>query len=160
MRFPPALYTLDLAQRALALVRPILEDLVEARRLWEEALDRFALPPRQDWWDRADPQVEELSRTYERLEGFRRELESLGLCVLGEKRGEVGFPARLEGRLVLLSWRLGERGIQGWRPFRLSLGEKGPWYPLSESPACTAWIQDDWAGPGEEFPGDQDLPLL
>ena len=145
------IYSLELAQRALALVRPIVEDLVEARSRWDAAIEDLVFPAGGEWRDPLDPGLAELSRLHDEIDGYRWELEELGLQVLDYRFGEVGFPARLEGRLVLLSWRLGEEEIRGWRPLLLSQGEKGPWYPLSSSPACKAWVQEDWEGPPEPF---------
>ncbi len=159
MKFEPRVYSMDLAQKALALVRPIVEDLVRARILWEETMEGLALPAGRAWWESPGSQAETLSRLFDRRRGYRRELEALGVHLLDEKEGEVGFPALLEDRLVLLSWRLGEERIQGWRPFFFSSDERGPWFPLSSSPTCLARAGEDWEDLPEILPEEGDFPL-
>ncbi|GEM_PF-3713287 len=160
MILDPRIYSLELAQRALALVRPIVEDLVRARTLWEEAMEGLGVPAGHAWGGDRDSRVETLSRLYDRRMGYRLELEALGVLLLDEREGEVGFPARLEGRLVLLSWKLGDERIQGWRPLFPSRDEKGPWYPLSSSPACKACAHEGGEDLSDFFLDEGDFPLL
>ncbi len=162
MNLDTRLYSLDLAHRALALVRPIVEDLVRARILWEEAMEGLAFPAGGAWGDPMDAGVKALSRLYDRRMGYRRELEDLGVHLLDERQGEVGFPSRLGGRLVLLSWMLGDERIEGWRPLSFFHEEKGPWFPLSSSPECKARTEEGWDETPEFFPDPEegDFPLL
>ena len=112
------LFSVDQANRTLPLVRKIVEDVVRQNRCWRERLlelDLIASTARAD-----DPRtrVEELERDVQSLareiEGYQRELEALGIQLKDPLLGLVDFPSEMNGRQVLLCWRLGEPEVQFW----------------------------------------------
>ena len=115
------IYSLELAHKALALVRPILEDLVEARSRLDRFLEGLSFPADPEGGEDSLEFLDSLAELYGEVEGFRRELEDLGLSVLDERQGVVVFLSSLRERPIsLFSWRLGEAAIQkmlDW-PFR------------------------------------------
>lgn len=112
------LFTPEHANRTLPLVRKIVEDIVQEHRRWRETileLDLVASTARStEPRDRSD----ELERTAQALareiDGYQRELEALGIQLKDKRLGLVDFPSEMNGRHVLLCWRLGEAEVQYW----------------------------------------------
>jgi hypothetical protein len=111
-------FTVDLANRMLPLVRRIVEDIVHTYARWEErvrAAERAAVSARAD---SSGPEAEALQCEIDALardiDGFRAELTALGVQLVNHRRGQVDFPAELDGRPVLLCWQLGEASVQYW----------------------------------------------
>jgi hypothetical protein len=102
-RMTEKLYTPAKANRALPLVRGIVADILErSARL----RGRSTLSPDPG----ADPEVRELRAE---IRDLLDELESLG-CEFKDPGFDVGlvdFPARIDGRLVLLCWRSDEPSV-------------------------------------------------
>ncbi|MEO8561930.1 MAG: DUF2203 domain-containing protein [bacterium] len=112
------LFTVDQANRTLPLVRRIVEDVVSEQRRWHETiaeLDVIAVEARTDL---PDPRIVALERQVNRIAGeidvFQAELESLGIQLKDRRIGLIDFPSELDGRRVLLCWRLGEPSVQFW----------------------------------------------
>jgi hypothetical protein len=68
--------------------------------------------------DLPDPRMVALERKAKQiadeLDTFEAELESLGIQLKDRRVGLVDFPSELDGRRVLLCWRLGEPSVQFW----------------------------------------------
>ena len=111
-------FTVDLANRTLPLVRRIVEDVVAGQRRWQETmaeLDVLAVEARTDL---PDPRIVALEKRAQQLadelDAFEAELESLGIQLKDRRIGLVDFPSELDGRRVLLCWRLDEPSVQFW----------------------------------------------
>jgi hypothetical protein len=112
------LFTVDQANRTLPLVRRIVEDVVSEQRRWQETtaeLDVISVEARTEL---PDPRILALERQANRIAGeidvFQAELESLGIQLKDRRIGLIDFPSELDGRRVLLCWRLGEPSVQFW----------------------------------------------
>jgi hypothetical protein len=114
------LLNLTTARRMLPLVRQILADLGEAR----QQLAR--LQPEQDRLDRQRHTLSwpERSRRYQlreeiaagesALQQARSELEGLGVVLVNDEEGWVGFPTVVNGRRAYFSWKPGEEALRFW----------------------------------------------
>lgn len=115
---PPRYFTLDEANRMLARLRPIVEQMVEHRRrlqaaqaLRAELAERAGsnggdLTPA----DFADVEQElELETTA--LAVCVEQIQSEGAQVKDLERGLLDFPSQREGEEILLCWELGEDSI-------------------------------------------------
>ena len=112
------LFTVDYANRTLPLVRRIVEDVVRENQRWQETiaeLDAVVVEARSDI---PDPRLVALERRAQdiarEIDTFQTELESLGIQLKDRRIGLVDFPSELDGRRVLLCWRLGEPAVQYW----------------------------------------------
>jgi len=113
------------ARHALEQVRPIAERLCAIYRELEKsapgsvASDQRVEP---DYFDRV-----------RRLHVALGRLDRLGVMIKDLRRGLVDFPARRDGRDVLLCWRVGEPGLSWWHEYqdgfggRKPLDDDGPW---------------------------------
>jgi hypothetical protein len=114
-------WTLTQANNALALVRPIVADLVGLANDLRERKDRLARlqPPKRG--SIAEAYQEELQhahadseRDQEKLLEYKQELEDLGVDLKDWYMGLVDFPSWLGNREVCLCWRLGEPDVSYW----------------------------------------------
>jgi hypothetical protein len=112
------LFTVDLANRTLPLVRRIAEDVVAGQRRWQETMAELDVISVEARSDLPDPGMAALERKAKQiadeLDTFEAELESLGIQLKDRRVGLVDFPSELDGRRVLLCWRLGEPSVQFW----------------------------------------------
>lgn len=113
-------FDLTTAKRMLPLVSRIVHDIQESRSLLNrlqpehDRLDRH----RRDlsWPERQRRYVvqEEMVAIERRLRENMTELNDLGLTLLPESEGEVGFPTQLNGRSAFYLWRDGEKDVTNW----------------------------------------------
>jgi hypothetical protein len=112
------LFTVEQANRTLPLVRKIVEDVVQQHRRWREAileLDLVASSLRaDDPGDRATALERAVQALAREIDGYKREIEDLGIQLKDPRLGLVDFPSEMGGRTVLLCWRLGEPEVQYW----------------------------------------------
>ena len=127
------LFTVDQANRTLPLVRRIVEDIVREFRLWEEGLAELDLTVPGARPDLADPRAIALERKIERiardLDGFQAEVEAIGIQLKDRRTGLIDFPSELDGRPVLLCWRLGEPTVQFWHDANSGFAGRQPLSP-------------------------------
>lgn len=103
-------FTPGQADRALILVRRIVADIVRRyARLGDlqEALDRAAGVA-------GEAVRAELLATIEHLQTHLEELDEIGVELVDWSRGIVNFPAKVDGRCVLLCWEPGQERISYW----------------------------------------------
>ena len=117
------LFTVESANRALVLVRRIVQDIVT------RYAELMALRTRREELENevgADRRLADLQDTHqsliESLNALSEELTDIGV-ELKDWSGLVDFPALHEGRRVLLCWRLGEPTVAHWH--ELDGGFKG-----------------------------------
>ncbi|HEY2025934.1 MAG TPA: DUF2203 domain-containing protein [Gemmatimonadaceae bacterium] len=112
------LFTVEEANRTLPLVRRIVEDVVREHRRWQEAIVELDLLATAARADEPDPRATALEREIQsiarEIDAFQEELSKLGIQLKDRRIGLIDFPSRLEGRRVLLCWRLGEPSVQFW----------------------------------------------
>jgi len=112
------LFTVDHANRTLPLVRRIVEDVVREHQRWQETISELDVLVVEARSDLPDPRIVALERRAQdiarEIDAFQTELESLGIQLKDRRIGLVDFPSELDGRRVLLCWRLGEPSVQFW----------------------------------------------
>lgn len=120
---PRTLFTVASANKALPLVRAIVQDIVEfyvdvrEREQRLNALRRGSTskPQSDDPYSEEVEQIRtELEKDVEKLEGFVEELTELGVEFKDPVMGLVDFPANLNGQDVYLCWKLGEDHVGFW----------------------------------------------
>jgi hypothetical protein len=127
------LFTVEQANRTLPLVRRIVEDVVRVHRLWEESmveLDLVATGHQADLPASRTPRLErQLQSLARELDGFQGELETLGIQLKDRRIGLIDFPSDMDGRIVLLCWRLGEASVQYWHDMEAGFAGRQPLSP-------------------------------
>lgn len=112
------LFTVDHANRTLPLVRRIVEDIVREHQAWQDAIVELDLLVSGARADHPDPRAAALERQIQAIardiDQFQSELEALGIQLKDRQIGLIDFPSEMDGRRVLLCWRLGESTVQYW----------------------------------------------
>ncbi|MBI3821610.1 MAG: DUF2203 family protein [Planctomycetes bacterium] len=113
--------SLKTVHKMLPLVQQIAQDIVDSHAAMsrlhpeEERLDRdrhsLDWPGRQRRYEIK----EDLARADKSLEVAHAELRDLGVNVLDDLLGRVGFPTLVNNRRAYFSWVLGEDGLHTWR---------------------------------------------
>ena len=127
------LVTVDHANRTRPLVRRIVEDIVREHRAWQEAIVELDLLVSGVRADLPDPRATALERRIQAIardiEQFQGELESLGIQLKDRRIGLIDFPSEMDGRRVLLCWRLGESSVQYWHDEQTGYAGRQPLSP-------------------------------
>ena len=118
---PARLFTIEQANAMLPLVRAITSDLANLARDVVERRHRLALLTTGRELKKGDPYSDELAQIEkdlqldgQRLVDYMTELKELGVEPKGAVEGLVDFPAEMDGRIVLLCWKLGEPEVLHW----------------------------------------------
>lgn len=126
-------FTVEQANRTLPLVRRIVEDVVQQHRLWREKileLDLVASTVKPgEGRDRAEELERDAQALAREIDGFQRELEELGIQLKDRRLGLVDFPSEMNGRRILLCWRLGEPEVQFWHEVDAGYAGRQPLSP-------------------------------
>lgn len=127
------LFTVDHANRTLPLVRRIVEDIVREHRRWQEAIVELDLIVSGVRADLPDPRAVALEREIQAIahdiDQFQGELEALGIQLKDRRIGLIDFPSEMDGRRVLLCWRLGEASVQFWHDEQTGYAGRQPLSP-------------------------------
>jgi hypothetical protein len=127
------LFTVDHANRTLPLVRRIVEDVVREHRRWQEAIVELDLLVSGVRVDLPDPRATALEREIQSIardiDQCQNELESLGIQLKDRRIGLIDFPSEMDGRQVLLCWRLGEPSVQYWHDEQSGYAGRQPLSP-------------------------------
>ena len=127
------LFTVDHANRTLPLVRRIVEDIVREHRRWQEAIVELDLLVSGARADLPDPRAVALEREVQTIardiDLFQGELEALGIQLKDRRIGLIDFPSEMDGRRVLLCWRLGEPSVQYWHDEQSGYAGRQPLSP-------------------------------
>ena len=114
-------FTVEEANKTLPLVRVIADDYVRLQRDVAERSDRLAeiTAHREQgtadvYSDELEVAVRKLKKDSLRLDELVAEFRQLGVQPFGQD-GVVEFPTEMFGRLVLLSWKIGENEVVYWR---------------------------------------------
>jgi hypothetical protein len=124
-------FTIEQANRALPLVRRIVQDIVDEYARWQEmmkSLDVLAASSVRGNSDiaRLQQDIQQAART---IDGYVRELTELGIAVKGMDVGLVDFPGEIGGRRVYLCWRLGEPAVSHWHELDAGFAGRRPLAP-------------------------------
>jgi hypothetical protein len=127
------LFTVDQANRTLPLVRRIVEDVVREHARHAEKLVELDILTSAAPSGLPDPRATALQREIQaiarELEAFDRELRGLGIQMKDPRMGLIDFPSNLDGRRVLLCWRLGEPSVQFWHDESAGFAGRQPLAP-------------------------------
>lgn len=119
-------FTLEEAQRALALVRRIVADIVaEYPHLLElqemlEGIQQFGPVTEIRQLQR------QIAASVSKLQDYAGELDEIGVEIRDFTRGVVDFSAIQDGREIKLCWRFGEPQIRHWHEVGAGVEDRKP----------------------------------
>ncbi len=114
------------ANRSLTLVRRIVADIAREYAQLRELHARCREYDVQGDAARAEQMRERYAAVTDHLSALREELEEIGCELKDYASGLVDFPARLDGRDVLLCWRMGEEQVSHWHELHAGFGGRQP----------------------------------
>jgi len=128
------LFTVEKANRALPLVRRIVDDIVAEHPRWKDLVARYELLAAGARPETGEPaEMKELRKRInevaERISGFVEELEQIGCQLKGVEEGLVDFYGLHEGRVVCLCWRRGEEAVTHWHELDAGFAGRQPITP-------------------------------
>jgi len=126
-----ATFTTADANRALPLVRSIVEDLVaDYAKMRDADRERRALEVESAGSAASARQIEalktEAAERRTRVEGYLKELNDLGIEVKDPERGLVDFPGERNGQPIYLCWQLGEAAVSHWHAVDKGFADRRP----------------------------------
>lgn len=111
-------WTPERANKALPLIRRIVDDLVRQYAIWQDLVNQFEVASLRSTAQQSDPEADRLAREVQRaardIQGFVAELTSLGVEVKSMETGLLDFPGEREGRIVYYCWQRGETSVSHW----------------------------------------------
>ncbi|MFO0888164.1 MAG: DUF2203 domain-containing protein [Isosphaeraceae bacterium] len=117
----PRYFSVEQANKALPLVKVIVEDIVRQSRLVDSLQQRLTRVLRERRRPSEDLYSEELKQSQseleveeEKLQGYVDELRKLGVELKSDEIGLCDFRSLRDGREVYLCWKLGEPEVQFW----------------------------------------------
>jgi len=127
-------FTIEQANRALPLVRRIVQDIVAEHPGWKDLVARYELAAAgaRPEWGESPEQLKlrgEIDAVARRINGYVDELAAVGCLLKGFEDGLVDFYGYQEGRLVFLCWRLGEERVAHWHDLDAGFGGRRPIAP-------------------------------
>ncbi|HKJ93134.1 MAG TPA: DUF2203 domain-containing protein [Longimicrobiales bacterium] len=129
----PRYFTLEQANRTLPLVRRIVEDIVRMYPDVQRKLAKLREMADQDSNPALERDMEALRDVLEHdsdeLNRYLRELDQIGCQFKGFEEGLVDFHAWMDGRPVLLCWKLGEDRIEWWHELDAGYAGRQPLTP-------------------------------
>lgn len=136
----PRLFTVDAANRTLPLVSAILADL---NPLWgevtgtqkriEHLIDSRGLEEGNPYSDELAAVKQSLDAKSTRIDALIDELRDLGVEFKGGSHPHACFPSMLDGKLVYLSWQLGEPEVAFWLDLDEAFTERKSLLPAATS---------------------------
>jgi len=115
-------FTLDEAQALLPVLESLLRTAINAKKVMEQVESEQQAVARRIFLNGGTylDVVQLARRKAERMKAEQRakdalaEIDSIGVQVKDLDIGLLDFPCQVEGRIVLLCWKLGEKSITHW----------------------------------------------
>jgi hypothetical protein len=108
------IFTVEMAQRALPLVRRVVIDIVRQYFMLVEVQKDYQEQLRHGPSEALEAARDRRQAVAHRLSELTDELDSIGCELKDYEVGLVDFPAVMDGREVYLCWKLGEETIDYW----------------------------------------------
>ncbi|MGA3068494.1 MAG: DUF2203 domain-containing protein [Tepidisphaeraceae bacterium] len=125
---PAKRFTLAQANRALPLVRRIVQDIVKIHEKIAAQQTALAAAKPKD-----QPKIQtEIDRDVEQLQNYVDELHEIGVDLKDYQMGLVDFIGRHQGHDVCLCWKLGEDQIAYWHELQTGFAGRQPTSLLQE----------------------------
>jgi hypothetical protein len=115
-------FTLDEAQSLLPVLESLLKRAMEARRAAQSVESELNELPQRIYLSggmrvnsaSVAKQRAEVEEHLKQVQESIAEIDAIGVQVKDLDSGLLDFPCRIDGQVVLLCWRMGERAIEHW----------------------------------------------
>lgn len=123
-------FTVEQANHLLPHVSPIVATLVAQYRHLMVLRHQVAPVLAKAAWSSGSREASRLAMVFIAIERCVRQLQALGIQLKDPATGLCDFPARHEGRDILLCWRLGEARVEWWHELDTGFGGRRPIHEL------------------------------
>ncbi|HUJ95777.1 MAG TPA: DUF2203 domain-containing protein [Terriglobales bacterium] len=115
-------FTLDEAQSLLPVLESLLRTSIDSKKLIESVDDEFRAVAHRVFLNGGTflnivhlaRRKAEREKAVQRVKDSLAEIDAIGVQVKDLEIGLLDFPCEVEGRTVLLCWKLGEKSITHW----------------------------------------------
>lgn len=122
----PHYFTLEEADRALEVIRPLLEEIQVIRRKILEKQPEVWPAIEKSAGNGGNLALSRLVKEFERLDSLLHQVQDTGVLVKDLNTGLLDFPALRNGSEVYLCWKLGEARIQFWHEIEAGFAGRQP----------------------------------
>ena len=124
------LFTVEEANEHLVAIVPLAEALKQSHDRIQQLRPRIAGVLEKG--DSGSAAASRMVLLFDRFERSLTELQKLGVEVKDPASGLLDFPARYQGRTILLCWRLGEPHVEWWHDLHTGFAGRRPVTDLVE----------------------------
>ena len=111
---PPRYFSLDEANSALQLIRPLMDEVQRIRTTILAHRPQIWPAMARSVGNGGNPVLSRLVREFDRLDEAVRKILATGAQIKDVNTGLLDFPALRGGREVYLCWKVGEPKIEYW----------------------------------------------
>jgi hypothetical protein len=120
------LFTREEANRLLKQLRPLVDELMEARDQVSELRPDLAGALQSAMGNGGSQATGRLMNLLQRIRKLVDRIQSEGVLVKDIDQGLLDFPARHEGRIVFLCWKHGEDEVGFWHDLEAGFAGRRP----------------------------------
>jgi hypothetical protein len=110
----PKYYTLQEANEALTIVRPMLAELMQIGERIRAHKPEYWSVVQKSAGNGGNPALSKLLPDFDRLDALLHKIQDMGIEVKDLTTGLIDFVALHDGREIYLCWKYGEDSIQFW----------------------------------------------
>ena len=120
------LFTLESANEAVAIIRPLLAEILQIRQEILEKQPELWPALEKSRGNGGNRPASEVALKFKRLETLVRRIQDIGAEIKDINTGLVDFPSIRDGRKVCLCWQYGEEEIQYWHDLDAGFAGRQP----------------------------------
>jgi hypothetical protein len=120
-------FTLEQANTAVVLIRPILREMLEIRQRIIDLQPEVWPVIEKAIGNGGNQAASQATREFERINDLAHEIQALGGIIKDLNNGLVDFPALREGREVYLCWKYDEHSVAFWHEIEAGFAGRQPW---------------------------------
>jgi hypothetical protein len=119
-------FTLEEANRVIALVRPVMKEILEIRQVILSRQPEVWTVVEKAAGNGGGKNASQLVQEFERLDGLVRQIQDAGAEIKDLNTGLLDFLSFREGREVYLCWQFDEERIQYWHDLDAGFAGRQP----------------------------------
>jgi hypothetical protein len=120
-------FTLDQANAAVEVIRPILREMLEIRQRIMDLQPEVWPVIEKAVGNGGSLAASQATREFERINQLAHEIQAIGGVIKDLNNGLVDFPALRDGREVYLCWKYGEQKVEFWHEIEAGFSGRQPW---------------------------------
>jgi hypothetical protein len=124
---PKRYFTLEQANAAVEVIRPVMREMLEIRQRIIDLQPEVWPVIEKAVGNGGSQAVSQATREFERINSLAHEIQAVGGVIKDLNNGLVDFPALRDGREVYLCWKYGEQKIEYWHEIDSGFSSRQLW---------------------------------